>query len=87
MTYRVVVDPPADRELQKLPRREFRVAIESITALAVDPRPSTAGNLTGVAHGMKLRVGNYRVLYTVEDAARTVRIFRVQHRGSVYRDL
>lgn len=83
--YQVHVDPPAARELQRLPRSAFAAVLKILLSLAVEPRPPTAGNLSGVSGGMKQRAGDLRVLYVVDDTARTVTVYRVGNRRDVYR--
>lgn len=60
-----------------------RVA-ERIEDLAANPRLHGAEKLSG-AEGYRLRVGDYRVLYTINDAAQVVTIYRVKHRREAYR--
>jgi mRNA interferase RelE/StbE len=59
---------------------------EHIEHLAKDPRPPDAKKLKGDL-GYSLRVGVYRILYDVDDEARTVTIYRVKHRRDAYRGL
>ena len=56
----------------------------AISQLAEDPRPLGCVKLTG-AHKYRLRVGAYRILYTVRDAQVVVTIVRVAHRSDAYR--
>ncbi|MDH3771893.1 MAG: type II toxin-antitoxin system RelE/ParE family toxin [Nitrospirota bacterium] len=53
-------------------------------ALAYDPRPKSSRKLTG-REGWRLRVGDYRVLYDINDAKQTITIVHVGHRRDVYR--
>jgi len=57
---------------------------ERIEALAIEPHPPQSQRLTGLP-GFRLRVGDYRVLYEVDDAAGLVLILRVRHRREAYR--
>ncbi len=84
MTYRVEVDDRAVRALLRLPLDDVRRIREAIVALAQDPRPPGSRKLTG-REGHRVRVGNYRVLYDVDDDLRRVRIYRIGHRRDVYR--
>ncbi|HXI58673.1 MAG TPA: type II toxin-antitoxin system RelE/ParE family toxin [Polyangia bacterium] len=58
--------------------------VERIQALAVAPRPPGSEKLSG-EEKYRIRQGNYRVLYEVDDAARKVTVVRVAHRREVYR--
>lgn len=57
---------------------------EAIDALAVEPRPRGATKLVGT-DDFRVRVGDYRIVYAVEDADRTVLVARIAHRREVYR--
>ncbi len=84
-SWRVEVAPAAQRQLRKLPPDETARARGPILALARDPRPRAARPLAGGAF-QRLRVGNLRVVYAIDDAARTVVILRVARRNeSTYR--
>ncbi|MFC7218759.1 type II toxin-antitoxin system RelE/ParE family toxin [Streptomyces polyrhachis] len=72
-------------QLRRLPRQAFAPALDLVTGLATDPRPPGAKKLAGQER-WRVRAGEYRVLYTIDDADRTVRIERIAHRSAVYRD-
>ncbi|GLY26623.1 type II toxin-antitoxin system RelE/ParE family toxin [Micromonospora sp. NBRC 101691] len=85
MTCRVEVHPAALRELHKLPRPAFGEALKVIVALVTDPRPAGAKALVGEPSGtLRVRIGDYRIVYLVDDAQRLVTIYRVAHRREVY---
>ena len=50
-----------------------------------DPRPSTSKKLTGTQNQWRLRVGDYRVLYEIDDTQKTVTVYRIRHRRDSYR--
>lgn len=82
--YRVLLRPAAAEALRKLdPPTALRVA-GAIEMLSIDPRPPASRPLTGRA-GFRLRTGDYRILYTVEDDVLTVLVVAVGHRRDVYR--
>jgi mRNA interferase RelE/StbE len=79
--------PAAQRDLQALPR-DILVRIEArLQALAENPRPRGVERIQGTQGGLRVRVGDYRILYTVDDAQQVVTIGRVRHRRDVYRGL
>jgi mRNA interferase RelE/StbE len=85
MTYQLVLRPAAVRDLRKLPRT-LRERIERvIEALREEPRPSGCKKLTGFENEWRVRVGDYRVLYVIDDTRREVRIARIVHRREAYR--
>ncbi len=86
MPYRILVRRSALKELEALPGK-IRVRITSeIEALATDPRPAGAIKLTG-ADLYRIRAGEIRVVYSIEDDRLIVIIVRVGHRGDVHRNL
>jgi mRNA-degrading endonuclease RelE of RelBE toxin-antitoxin system len=60
-----------------------RRIIKAVDALNVDPRPSGARPLVGFPNLWRIRVGDYRVVYTIKDAELLVLVLRVAHRSSV----
>jgi len=83
--YELVFRPAALRSLRKLDRPVAERIKAAAEALRDDPRPAGAKMLTG-AHGLlRIRVGDYRVLYTVDDERHVVRIADAGHRGDIYR--
>jgi mRNA interferase RelE/StbE len=81
--YRVEVTPTATRQLRKLDSPVARRIQGAIELLAVDPRPPASRPLRG-RPGYRVRVGDYRVLYTVQDDALVVVVVRLGHRRHVY---
>lgn len=87
MTYRITILPTALRQLAELPRLDQRRIKESVDRLAGDPRPAGVKRLQGMRGFLRLRSGNYRIIYAVEDDRRMVLIIRIGHRRDVYRRL
>lgn len=83
MSYRLEVDDRAVRELAKLPKKAIARISTAIWALGENPRPPGVKKLTA-REGYRIRVGDYRVLYVVEDDVERVRIFRIGDRKNVY---
>jgi mRNA interferase RelE/StbE len=72
--------------MKNLPKDVFIRISGKITALAEDPRPSGVEKLSGSAEDFyRIRVGDYRVLYTIQDKVLLVIIIKVRHRREVYR--
>ena len=84
MTYDIAILRRAQRELQRLPHEDYERVREAIRALAQNPRPTGCLALTGRA-GWRICVGNYRVIYEINDVQHTVTILHVGHRRDVYR--
>ena len=83
--YRVVFARSARRELERLEMSVARRIISRIEALATDPRPPGCVKLQGAADLWRIRIGDYRVVYSVDDNARVVDIRVVRHRSDAYR--
>ncbi len=83
MSYRIEVRPAAVRALKKLDPPIRRRIQGAITLLAEDPRPPAARALRGRT-GLRVRVGDYRIVYTVVDDVLLVVVVTVGHRRDVY---
>lgn len=84
MPYRVELETRARREYRDLPPRVGEQVSDAIDDLQAEARPPGCKKLVG-ANGYRVRVGKYRILYAIEDAAAIVRIYRIGHRREVYR--
>ncbi len=85
--YTVQYDPKALKELTKLDKPAARRIVKAVEALSIDPHPSGSRPLVGYPDLRRIRVGEYRVVYTVKDAQLVVLALRVAHRSAVYRNL
>ncbi len=86
-SYVVQYDPKALKELAKLDKSAARRIVRAVDMLKADPRPAGARSLVGYPDLWRIRVGDYRVIYTIRDAELLVLTLRVAHRSSVYRSL
>lgn len=84
VTYRVEVRPAALKALRKIDPADARRIQGAIALLARDPRPPGARALQG-RPGLRVRVGDYRIIYTVEDDVLLVVVVTLGHRREVYR--
>jgi mRNA interferase RelE/StbE len=83
--YALLIKRSAERDLRRLPRALFERVNERILSLRDDPRPHGVRKLVGALEGWRIRVGDYRILYQIDDDAQTVTIVRVKHRREAYR--
>ena len=83
-SYSVRIKRSTEKEMDGLPISVFDRVVETIRALEIDPRPHGSRKLRGMEQ-FRLRVGSYRILYTVDDDNRLVEIIAVGHRRDVYR--
>jgi mRNA interferase RelE/StbE len=86
MTYVVTIERTARKALDRLERSPRRRIEDRIEALRHDPRPLGCAKLSGV-DAYRIRVGTYRVVYTVDDRVRLVNVTKVGHRRSIYREV
>ena len=82
--YRVIIKKPVAKDLKGIPKKDVRRILSSINALADDPRPAATKKLSGQER-YRLRQGNYRILYEIEDDRLIVCVVRVGDRRDVYR--
>jgi mRNA interferase RelE/StbE len=87
VTYRLAILPGAERDVRRLPPAILRRVDARLQALTEQPRPPGVRPIEGTQGGLRMRVGDYRILYHVDDAERLITIVRVRHRRDVYRGL
>ncbi len=83
--YDLRIGRSAERELENLEPQMGRRILAAVETLASEPRPRQARKLVGSADSFRLRIGQYRVLYQVDDSARMVTVIAVGHRRDIYR--
>lgn len=84
MTYRIEWRPRARKAFLALDKPVRRRIGEAVDALAADPRPAAAKMITG-AHGvLRIRIGDYRVLYTIDEGQLIVLVLDAGHRSEIY---
>jgi mRNA interferase RelE/StbE len=84
MPYVVYVKRSAEKELAGLPLQVHQRIIKRLLTLKANPRPPGAKKL-GSAERYRLRVGDYRILYTIDDDLQKIEVSAVGHRREVYR--
>ncbi|MBB0970225.1 type II toxin-antitoxin system RelE/ParE family toxin [Dietzia aerolata] len=85
MSYSITYKPSAAKALRKVHPTEQKRIVRAIEALAEAPRPTGAIQLSGGDGELRIRVGNYRIIYDIEDDALVVLVLRIGHRGDVYK--
>ena len=83
--YNVNVESAAERDLKRLSAKDFYRIMYHIKALVENPRPVGCRKITGSKSDWRIRIGDYRVLYEIDDKTKAVRVMRVRHRREVYR--
>ena len=85
MKYTIAFDRSANKTFQSLDRPLQLRLVEHIEALADNPRPTGVKRLKGQHEHWRIRVGNYRVIYTIQNRELIVLILKIGHRREVYR--
>jgi mRNA interferase RelE/StbE len=83
--YRVELSKPALRQFEKLSKSVQTRLKPRIDALAHDPRPHGVKKLVGEDELYRLRVGDYRIIYQIQDKVLLVLVVRIRNRKEVYR--
>lgn len=84
MVYTVEFTKAAAKELKKLERPIQILLVEALEALADNPRPDGVKKLSGSDDLWRIRVGDYRSIYTIQDEIVLVTVVRVRHRREAY---
>ena len=82
--YKVYFRESVEKDFRAIPKKDVRKILHRIESLAVGPRPSGCEKLTGQER-YRVRQGQYRIVYSVQDKEFTVWIVKVGHRKDVYR--
>ena len=85
VSYSVELSSSARKELRHLPRHELGRVHQRISELAANPRLHGSQKLAGSDDSYRLRQGDYRIVYQVNDSTHEVIVLRIRHRKDVYR--
>lgn len=87
--YEIQIEQGVERDLKnlnkKLSREDFNQIISAILSLKHTPRPMGTCKIVGSKNDWRIRMGNYRIIYEIDDRKQVVKIFRVKHRKDVYK--
>lgn len=84
MSYALAFKPSAEKELRKLPRDMIPRVVAAVRALGDEPRPHGCVKLSG-SQSWRVRIGDYRVIYDINDKSRAIDVLHIGHRREVYR--
>lgn len=82
--YKIVIKKSVFKDIKSIPKKNIKRIISIIQALAYNPRPLQSKKLSG-QEKYRLRQGNYRILYSIEDDKLVVYIVKIGNRRDVYR--
>jgi mRNA interferase RelE/StbE len=84
MSYKILFTRQSEKDLSNLPKSDFRKVEVAIAKLADNPRPPKSKKLTA-RDSWRIRIGNYRVIYLIEDDNLIVIVIEIGHRKEVYK--
>ena len=84
MSYSLVIPRSVSKRMERLATEAYDRVDSAILALAENPRPPGCAKLRG-REDWRIRVGDYRIVYGIDDERRIVQVLHVGHRGDVYR--
>ena len=84
MAYQIIIKPSAQKDLDKLPDKEVIRVASKIFLLSQNPRTIGTQKLTE-QEAYRIRIGNYRILFEIDDTTESVLIYRIKHRKEVYK--
>jgi mRNA interferase RelE/StbE len=84
MSYSIGILRRAQKELAQLPKQEYERIKEAIKNLSQDPRPTGCKKLSG-REGWRVTVGDYRVIYEIDDPQQRLTVLHIGHRRDVYK--
>lgn len=83
-SYKLLIKPSAEKEFKPIPKADRKRLIMKIRQLALEPRPHGAEKLKGQEY-WRMRQGDYRVVYAIDDQSKTILIEKIGHRKEIYR--
>ena len=83
-SYTVALTSSAAKELKKLPGQLVARIVPRLESLAANPRPPGCKKMQGGDREWRVRIGDYRAVYTIDDAKLLVEVTRIRHRSGVY---
>jgi len=81
--YKITIKKSAAKELEGIPKKDLRKIVKRIQSLAQNPRPQGSQKLSG-QNRLRIRQGDYRVVYSVDDKDCIVDIVKIGHRREIY---
>ncbi|NMF86266.1 type II toxin-antitoxin system RelE/ParE family toxin [Nodosilinea sp. P-1105] len=84
MSYSIVVPKSVQKQLDKLPEQVYQRILKKIRLLSDEPRPPGSLKLKGVEAEYRIRIGDYRLRYKIDDDKQIIILGRCKHRRDVY---
>ncbi len=87
MPYKVFIERNAEKDFRKIPKTIQKKVISAIIKLKTNPKPRNVKKISGSENYYRIRVGDYRIVYEIDDEEKKVNVFRVRHRREAYLNL
>lgn len=84
--YQLIISKSVQKQIDKLPSTIIEKIIKKLKELSNQPRPNGVIKLKGFEHQYRIRVGDYRLRYDIDDSHLEIKILQCKHRREVYRD-
>ncbi len=85
MNYKIILASSAERELFKLQKSEIQKIATSIDSLQINPRPKGYKKLKGPENFFRIRNGNFRIIYSIDDIKKTINVLIIRNRKDAYK--
>ncbi|MEK7516395.1 MAG: type II toxin-antitoxin system RelE/ParE family toxin [Patescibacteria group bacterium] len=82
--YRVLLESRAEKDLESLDKIVQKRAVERLLLLQTNPRPAGSKRLVGSHNAWRVRIGDWRIIYEINDRTETVKVYRIKHRSKAY---
>jgi mRNA interferase RelE/StbE len=87
MSYEIIFKPAAEKSFSKLPKDLQLKIVNAIELLSSNPRPQGVKKLKSLLNLYRIRVGDYRVIYSIDEDVLIVSVIKIAHRREVYKNL
>jgi len=87
VSYSIEWKSSAKKELRRLPKKTINSIISTVGELKNNPHPAGSKKIIGTEHTYRQRVGDYRIVYSIESNCLLIEVVRVGHRKDVYRNM
>lgn len=84
-SYEIEITRTAEKQLKQLPPQDQRRVVQAVLLLADDPFPQGSRKLSGYEDVFRIRVGRYRILYSVSKKTLIIVVLKIGHRKDIYR--
>lgn len=85
--YKILFDEDVEKDLSKMPRQIAKNILRKVLSLEHNPRPPHSLKLVGMEDVYRLKIGDYRAIYLIDDPKKVVTVYHIRHRKDVYRNV